>query len=88
MKQMVDIQVLADKLNLLSGKMVHVYIKHLLYGTQHVKCALRFLWDGERIGLIINQEDIYIKTCELHSINICGNRYIIKSAVMELHITA
>ena len=69
-----------------NGQMVSVCIKHILYGSQKIKCALRPLWDGERIGLIINDEDIYVTTSELKDVSIGDNEFVIKSEVMELYI--
>ena len=82
------IQALINRFSALNGQMVCVCIKHMLYGSQKIKCALRPLWDGVRIGLIINNEPIYITTDELTDVSINDNEYVIKSEIMELQITA
>ena len=72
---------------MLNNKNANVHIKHLLYGCQKIKgCVLHTLWDGERIGLIINEEEVYITMDELLSVCINNNEYVIKSEVMELQI--
>lgn len=64
-----------------------IHIKHLLYGKQKIKrCVLHPFVDGDRIGITINDEDVYITMDELLEIGIKNNEYTIKSEVMELHI--
>lgn len=76
-----------EKFNALNNKCVDVCIKHILYGTQRIKrCVLHTLWNGERIGFTINEEDIYITMDELQNASINDNECIIKSEVMELYI--
>ena len=43
--------------------------------------------DGDRIGLNINEEYVYVTMDELLSASINNNEYVIKSEVMELYIT-
>lgn len=76
-----------EKFDVLNNKNANVYIKHLLYGCQRIKgCVLHTLWDGERVGLIINDEDIYITMDELLSVSINENECVMKSEVMEIEI--
>jgi sulfur relay (sulfurtransferase) DsrF/TusC family protein len=42
--------------------------------------------DGDRIGLVINDEDIYVTTDELQAVGITNAECIVKSEVMELYI--
>ena len=86
MEQIFIIQQIVKKLSMLNTQMVYVYLKHILYGSQKIKCALHALWDGERVGLIINNEEIYITVNELRDIYIDNNEYYIKSDVMEIRI--
>jgi hypothetical protein len=75
------------KFDALNNAVADVHIKHLLYGNQKIKkCVLHPFMDGDRIGLIINDEDVYITMDELHSVYINDIECIIKSAVMELYI--
>jgi hypothetical protein len=77
-----------EKFNTLNNTIADVQIKHLLYGKPQKikKCILHPVVDGGRIGLNINEEDIYITMDELLSIEINDNEYVIKSEVMELYI--
>lgn len=76
-----------EKFYALNNTIADVCIKHLLYGNQKIKrCILHPFVDGDRIGLNINNESVYITSDELLSVNISNNRYAIKSKVMELHI--
>lgn len=76
-----------EKFNALNNIVADVHIKHLLYGNQKIKrCVLHPFMDGDRIGLNINEENIYITMDELLSVSINDNEYVIRSEVMELHI--
>ena len=86
MIQIVVIQDFMRRLNIFSSKMVYVYIRHMLYGSQKIKYALRPLWDGERIGIIIDNEEKYITLDELREVYIENDEYHIKSDVMEINI--
>ena len=76
-----------EKFNKLNNQCADVYIKHLLYGNQKIKrCILHPFMDGDVIGLIINEEKIYITMDELSNVSNDSNEYVIKSEVMELYI--
>lgn len=76
-----------ERFNALNNVIADVYITHILYGSQRIKrCVLHPFIDGERIGLHINEEDIYIKVEELMGIGVGNSQYIIKSELMELCI--
>ena len=71
----------------LNNKIADVYIQHLLYGNQKIKrCILHPFMDGDRIGLNINKESVYVTMDELLSVSVNDNEYAIKSEVMKLHI--
>ena len=71
----------------LHGKNASVCIKHLLYGSQKIgRCVLYPFVDRERIGLIINSEDIYITFDELCGVFINDSKCSLKGDVMELSI--
>lgn len=73
--------------NELNGRCADIQIKHALYGNQKIKrCVLHPFIDGERIGLHINEEDIYITIEELRGIGVGNSQFIIKSELMELCI--
>lgn len=76
-----------EKFYALNNKIADVYIQHLLYGNQKIKrCILHPFMDGDRIGLNINKESVYIAMDELLSVSVNDNEYVIKSEVMKLHI--
>ena len=78
-----------EKFNELNDTVADVHIKHLLYGNQKIKrCVLHPFMDGDRIGFIINDEDVYITMDELQGVSIKDNECAIKSEVMELYITS
>jgi hypothetical protein len=77
-----------EKFNALESIIADVSIEHLLYGNQKIKgCVLRPFVDGDRIGLVINDEDVYMTMDELQEFCINHIECIIKSEVMKLHIT-
>lgn len=76
-----------EKFNVLNNRKANVQIKHLLYGNQKMNgCVLCPFADGERIGLIIEDEKRYINMDELTEVYIDDERCYIKSEVMELYI--
>ena len=76
-----------ERFSALNNVIADVYIKHILYGCQKIKkCILHPVMDGERIGLSINGEDIYITMDELCEVNIDDKECCIKSELMELCI--
>jgi hypothetical protein len=76
-----------EKFNTLNNTVADVYINHLLYGNQKIKkCILHPFVDGDRIGFVINDEDIYVTTDELQAVSITNAECIVKSEVMELYI--
>ena len=76
-----------EKFKKLNNKCADVYIKHVLYGSQKIKrCVLHTILDGERIGLIINEEEKYITMDELRCFDINNKECSVSSDVMELYI--
>lgn len=64
-----------------------VYIKHLLYGSQKIRrCILHPFVDGDRIGLIINDEDVYITMDELCEVYIDNNKCLLQSDVVKIEL--
>ena len=74
----------------LNNKRGNVQIKHKLYGNQKLnKCVLRPFWDGERIGLTMDDgEEKFITIEETREFSINENEYCIKSDVMEFNIVS
>lgn len=76
-----------EKFNVLNNRKANVQIKHLLYGNQKMNgCVLCPFVDGERIGLIVEDEKRYINMDELTEVYIDEEKCYIKSDVMELYI--
>ena len=76
-----------ERFNALNNVIADVYTKHILYGSQKIKkCVLHPFVGEDRIGLIINEEEVYITIEELSSVSIDNTKCIIKSEVMELYI--
>lgn len=76
-----------ERFNALNNIIADVYIKHILYGSQKIKkCVLHPFVGEDRIGLIINEEEVYITIEELSGASLDSDRFIIESEVMELYI--
>lgn len=76
-----------EKFNRLNNIAADVCIKHLLYGNQKIKrCVLHPFVDGDRIGLVINGEDIYITMNEVRGVRFVDTECVVKSEIMELYI--
>lgn len=76
-----------EKFNLLNNMVADVHIKHLLYGNQKIKkCVLHPLLDGARIGLIINDEDVYITMDELVGAHINNCECLLQSDVTKIEL--
>lgn len=76
-----------EKFNELEGKKLDVYIEHILYGSQKIRgCVPQTLWDGERIGIIIEDEDKYLTMDELVEVCADSNGCHLKGNVMEIKL--
>ena len=76
-----------ERFNALNNIIADVYIKHILYGSQKIKkCVLHPFVGEDRIGLIINEEEVYITIEELSGASLDSDQCILESEVMELYI--
>lgn len=76
-----------EKFNVINNRNVNVCIKHILYGSQKInKCVLHPFADEERIGFVIDDQEIYVRMDELCDVYIDNEKCYIKSDVMELYI--
>jgi hypothetical protein len=76
-----------ENFNALKNTIANVDIKHILYGSQNIKkCVLHPFVGEDRIGLVINGEEIYITMDELSGASLDSSRCIIASEFMELCI--
>lgn len=51
-----------------NGKDVIVYITHKIYGTHKINCIFNLLKDKDKIGIVVNNHEIYITRGELEEI--------------------
>ena len=71
----------------LNNKRADLYIEHILYGPQKMRgCVPHALWDGERIGFIIEGEERYITIDEVCDVYADDVGCYIKSDVMEIKL--
>lgn len=77
-----------DRFNALSNKKADLYIEHVLYGPQKMRgCVPHTLFDGERIGFIIEGEERYVTMDELYDVYVDDVGCYIKSDVMEIKLS-
>ena len=71
----------------LNGKRADVYIDHILYGSQKMRgCVPCTIWDGERIGFMIDDEEKYLTMDELVGVCVDDHGCCLKSDVMEIKL--
>ena len=71
----------------LDNKKTDLYIEHILYGSQKMRGYVpHVLWDGERIGFIIDGEERYVTIDELCHVYADDSWCCIKSDVMEIKL--
>ena len=76
-----------ERFNALDDRKANVYIGHVLYGSQKMRgCVPHTLWDGERIGFVIEEEERYIMIDELCEVAADDNGCWIKGDVMEIRV--
>ena len=76
-----------ERLEALNRKKADVYIDHILYGSQKMRgCVPYTIWDRERIGFIIEDEEKYLTMDEL--VEVCADDHgcCLKSDVMEIKL--
>ena len=52
----------------IDGKNVKINIKHKLYGDQNLQVALRILDNEERLGFLVNGQEVYIQKNEISDV--------------------
>lgn len=71
----------------LSGKKADVYIEHILYGSQKMRgCVPYTIWDGERIGFIIEDEEKYLTMDELCDAHVSSQECCLRGSVMTIKL--
>ena len=74
-----------ERFEALNGKKADVYIEHILYGSQKMRgCVPHTLWDGERVGFIIEDEERYLTMDEL--VDVCADDHgcLLQGDVMKI----
>lgn len=76
-----------EKFVALNGKKADVYIDHILYGSQKMRgCVPYTIWDGERIGFIIEDEEKYLTMDELCDVNVSSHECCLMGDVMAIKL--
>lgn len=71
----------------LNGKKADVYIEHILYGSQKMRgCVPCTIWDGERIGFIIEDEEKYLTMDELCDAYVSSQECCLRGNVMTIKL--
>lgn len=63
-----------------------ITISHEWYGNQKIKGVFHVINDGERIGIKVKDNEIYLYNNEITSIEINGNNALIKGKIMQIRI--
>jgi len=62
------IKELINELKKIDGANVKVNITHKLYGDQNIQVALHLIDNEERLGLLVNEQEIYINKREIRDV--------------------
>lgn len=77
---------LIEELKKIEGENVWIHIWNKLYGNQNLKCAFHLLNDEERLGFLINDQEIYIEKNRICNIGIKGELYYFADEIMCIKI--
>lgn len=75
-----------DNLYNLDGKDGRITINHEWYGDQKIKGVVHIINDGERIGVKIKDNEIFLYNSEITDIELKENSVIIKGEIMQIKI--
>ena len=64
-----------------------VRITHSIYGKQTVVGKIKFIDDGQRVGVKIGSHEIFLYTNEVRDIKIVDNKVSIIGDIMKIDIT-
>lgn len=79
------INILEKSLRENNGADVMVYISHILYGNQKLKCNLDYIFDNEHIGLCVGKQRLYINQQDIVDYGINDGIYFADD-IMEIRI--
>lgn len=77
---------IVNDLHNLNGKNGEITIHHDWYGNQKIRGIFHVINDGERIGIKVKDNEIYLYNNEITSIEINGNNALIKGKIMQIRI--
>ena len=67
------------------GASVLVYTSHCFYGDQKIKCNLDYIFDANRVGFRVGEQEIYIYRNEIKDFGIKDGIYFTDS-IMKIRI--
>ena len=76
-----------NNLAIFEEKEANIRISHNIYGKQTVKGKIKFIDDGQRIGVKIGTHEIFMYVDEVEDVNVSKSKVIIKGSIMEIEIT-
>lgn len=76
-----------NNLAIFSEKEANIRISHNIYGKQTVKGKIKFIDDGQRVGVQIGTHEIFMYVDEVEDVSVCKNKVVIKGPTMEIEIT-
>ena len=76
-----------NNLAIYENKEANIRISHNIYGKQTVKGKIKFIDDGQRIGVQIGTHEIFMYVNEVEDISVSKNKIIIQGSIMEIEIT-
>ena len=76
-----------NNLAIFEEKEANIRISHNIYGKQTVKGKLKFIDDGQRIGVQIGTHEIFMYVNEVEDVNVSKSKVVIKGSIMEIEVT-
>ena len=80
------IKEMIEELKKINGKDVCIHMHNDLYGSQNLKCAFQLLSDEERLGFLINDQEIYIEKNKIENIGVQDNLFYFADDLMCIKI--
>lgn len=80
------IKELIETLRKINGENVWIYISHAFYGNQNLKCAFQLLSDEERLGFLLDKQEIYIEKNRIENYGVQDNLFYFADDLMCIKI--
>lgn len=80
------IKELIEALKKINGESVWIHVKHDLYGDQNLKCAFQLLSDEERLGFLVNEQEIYMEKNRIKNFGVQDNLFYFADDLMCIKI--